>query len=80
MEVWAGLGSSTQPADVRNFHYQSISDQLFSSQLLERTLYKGTRNSPVEGGQWTNHQPSFAIDDKVDHSKVVGNYRQSGEL
>ena len=40
--------------------------------MLERSYYKGTKNSAVDGA---NHLPSYAIDDLVDHSQVAGNYR-----
>ena len=73
VEVWASKdGMSTQPADIRNFHYESISDQLYSSQLLARSYYKGARNSPIGGVQWKDHNPAFAIDDKVEGSTLIG--------
>ena len=74
VEVWVSWdgASSSQPADIRNLHYQSVSDQLYSSQLLERTSYKGTRNSPIEAGQWENHKPAFAIDDKAECCTLIG--------
>ena len=77
VEVWASwdgaaVSRPSQPADIRNLHYESISDQLYSTQLLERSYYKATRNSPIEGGQWENHKPAFAIDDKAECSTLIG--------
>ena len=80
LQVWASHSHSLQPAEIRNFHYESIRDQLFSSKLLDRSFYKGTKNSPIEGGQWENHKPAFAIDDAVDHSQVAGNYRSKADV
>ena len=60
-----------------NFHARKGS---LIEQSLDICYYQGTRNSPVEGGQWDNHKPAFAIDNQVDHSQVVGNYRSKADI
>ena len=73
VKVWlSDPTQSSQPASVRNFKYTAVSGPAFSTQLLDRSYYSGTKNSAIDGGK---HRPSYAIDDIVDHSQVSGNYR-----
>ena len=58
--------------DIRNLKYDAVYSSSFAMSLLERSYYDDIWNSPVDG---SNHLPSFAIDDLVDHSKAGGNYR-----
>ena len=59
-------------ATIRNLNYDPVSSTSFSTALLERSAYSGTKNSPIDGA---DHRPLFAIDDIVDHSQETGNYR-----
>ena len=58
--------------NIRNLKYDAMYSSSYSSALLERSYYADIWGSPVVGA---NHKASFAIDDKVDHSKAAGNYR-----
>ena len=71
--VWASLPTApSQPASLSNLQYWAVSSQPFTTELLDRTFYSGTKNSAVDG---MNHKSTFATDDIVDHSQVTGNYR-----
>ena len=73
VEVRAGHADySAVSGSIRNLHYRPVSSTSFTMAMLERSYYSGTKNSPIDGA---NHKPTNAIDDKVDHSQVTGNYR-----
>ena len=57
---------------IRNLQYRPVFSTSFSMTMLERSYYRGTKSSPFDG---LKHKPVNAIDDKVDHSQVTGNYR-----
>ena len=73
VKVWVSDPTSpSQPAAIKNFYYEAFSGQPFSTELVDRALYGGTKNSAVDGA---NHLPKYAIDNIVDHSTVEKNYR-----